>query len=169
MNFLVELILVAILLLFMYEKPRFLVDFANSTLGKVIMVIIVVMVAKTKGLVGGLLAALILVILLHSYKEGLVSTPDDKKTSQVKKGGIVARKKKSGDALKCTNDKDCGACQCRSKCNTTGNTPVCMMEYVESPYRRSSTNRVDQENTINRNAEEATLSASKQENDQTNN
>ena len=136
MDFLVELILIAILLLFLYEKPKFLGVFAHSTLGKIVMVLILVGIAKTRGLVGGILAAFVMVLLLHTYKEGfdsLSTKPKKKKKSQIK----VAPKKKCKPG-----DKGC---------------------------QLSSTNRVDTENFLNRSAVEATLAASKQSNDQTNN
>lgn len=157
MRFLVELILVAVLLLLMYEKPRAFVDFSHSTLGKIAMLLIVVGVAKTRGLVGGLLVALVMVVLMHTYKEGLTGATEATKTD--------------GTALECVNDKDCGACMCHSKCDNTSGKGVCTMKYMQSPYprRETMTNRMDLENTVNRGSEEATIAASKQSNDQTNN
>ena len=155
MRFLVELILVAVLLLLMYEKPRAFVDFSHSTLGKIAMLFIVVGVAKMRGLVGGLLVALVMVVLMHTYKEGLT-------------GASVATKT-DGSALECVTDKDCGPCMCHSKCDNTSGTGVCTMKYMQSPWRETMTNRMDLENTVNRGPEEATMAASKQSNDQTNN
>jgi len=155
MTFLVELILVASLLLLMYEKPHALVDFSHSTLGKIVMVLIVVGVAEMRGLVGGLLAALIMVVLMHTYKEGLT--------------GAAVATETDGTALECVNDKDCGPCMCHSKCDNTSGKAVCTMKYMQSPWRETLTNRMDQENMVNRAPEEATLAASKQSNDQTNN
>ena len=155
MTVLVELILVATLLLLMYEKPRTLVDFSHSTLGKVVMVLIVVGVAKMRGLVGGLLAALIMVVLMHTYKEGLT--------------GATVATKTDGTALECVNDKDCGPCMCHSKCDNTSGKAVCTMKYMQSPWRETMTDRMTLENTVNRAPVEATIASTKQFNDHTNN
>lgn len=137
MGFLVELFLIAILLLFLYEKPKFLGDFAHSTLGKIVMVLVIVGIAKTRGLVGGVLAALVMVLLLHTYKEGLT--------------GNSNKKKKPGCA---PGDKKCK----KSSKHSSKHHP-----------KKSHTNQMDNENFLNRGAVEATISASKQFNDQTNN
>lgn len=134
MGFLVELFLIAILLLFLYEKPKFLGDFAHSTLGKIVMVLVIVGIAKTRGLVGGVLAALVMVLLLHTYKEGLTGNSNKKKKKPGCKPGDKKCKKSSKDHPK-----------------------------------ESHTNRMDNENFLNRSAVEATISASKQFNEQTNN
>ena len=46
----VEIGLAALLAVLVYEKPAFLVNIANSTLGKIIMIIIVGVVAKQFGI-----------------------------------------------------------------------------------------------------------------------
>ena len=155
MTFLVELILVATLLLLMYEKPRALVDFSHTTLGKIVMILMIVVVAKMRGLVGGLLAALIMVVLMHTFKESLT--------------GATVAIKSDGTALECVNDKDCGPCMCHSKCDNTSGKAVCTMKYMQSPWRETMTDRMTQENMVNRAAEEATAAASKQSNDHTSN
>jgi len=66
-----ELALGAILLVLMYEKPHAFTEFANSLLGKAIMIIAVGVIAKNNGLASGLLAALIMIILMHETMEGM--------------------------------------------------------------------------------------------------
>ena len=66
-----ELALGAILLVLMYEKPHALTEAANSILGKAIMIIAVGIIAKNNGLASGLLAALIMIILIHETIEGM--------------------------------------------------------------------------------------------------
>ena len=67
----VELGLAALLAVLVYEKPNFLVSIVNTTLGKVVMIVIVGLLAKQYGLNAGLLAAIIMILLLDSNREGL--------------------------------------------------------------------------------------------------
>ena len=69
----VEIGLAALLAVLVYEKPAFLVNIANSTLGKIIMIIIVGVVAKQFGINAGLLAAVIMILLQESHREGLAN------------------------------------------------------------------------------------------------
>jgi hypothetical protein len=66
-----ELAIGVVLLVLMYEKPHFLTEFSNSILGKAVMIIGVGFMAKTYGLVSGLLSALVVLILMEDTKEGL--------------------------------------------------------------------------------------------------
>ena len=74
-----ELAIGVVLLALMYEKPHFLTEFSNSILGKAVMIIGVGFMAKTYGLVSGLLSALVVLILMEDTKEGLLSKTKDKK------------------------------------------------------------------------------------------
>ena len=65
-----ELAIGVVLLALMYEKPHFLTEFSNSILGKAVMIIGVGFMAKTYGLVSGLLSALVVLILMEDTKEG---------------------------------------------------------------------------------------------------
>jgi len=148
MDFVIELILIAALLLLGNTRPQLLVDFAHSTLGKVVLVVTVILTAKIRGLTSGLLAALIFVVLLHSYREGLGCSTDCakdggscNKVTGLCEGGGYDKKRKPKPKPKAT-PKD------------------------TKPY--STTNRVDNVNALKRSAEEGTLSASKQANDHTN-
>lgn len=66
----VELGLAALLAVLVYEKPAFLVNIANSTLGIVVMIVTVAVLAKQFGINAGLLAAIIMILLQESYREG---------------------------------------------------------------------------------------------------
>lgn len=74
-----ELAIGVVLLALMYEKPHFLTEFSNSILGKAVMIIGVGFMAKTYGLVSGLLSALVVLILMEDTKEGLLSKTKKKK------------------------------------------------------------------------------------------
>jgi len=79
-----ELAIGFVLLTLMYEKPYFLTEFSNSILGKAVMIIGVGLIAKTSGLVSGLLSALVMLILMHNTKEGLLLKDD--KDDKLKEG-----------------------------------------------------------------------------------
>jgi hypothetical protein len=106
----VELGLAALLAVLVYEKPKFLVNTANTTLGIVIMIVIVGLLAKQYGINAGLLAAIIMILLQESHKEGLASLVGDEKSALVA-GNIIpgAVGKKIGES--CNKTKDCGPCQ----------------------------------------------------------
>lgn len=70
-----ELALGAILLFLVYDKPTALTEFSNSVLGKVLLILGVGFIAKTRGLAAGLVAALIMVVLMHNSKEGMTNKP----------------------------------------------------------------------------------------------
>lgn len=72
----VELGLVALLAVLVYEKPSFLLTATHSTLGKIILIILVGLLSKQFGLNAGLLAAIIMIVLLETNREGLESKSD---------------------------------------------------------------------------------------------
>ena len=152
MDFVIELILIAALLLLGNTRPQLLVDFAHSTLGKVVLVVTVILTAKIRGLTSGLLAALIFVILLHSYREGLGCPRDCAK--------------EGGSCNKVTGLCEGGGYDKNKKPKPKHKLPPLAKPKNTKPY--STTNRVDNENALKRGAEEGTLSASKQANDHTN-
>lgn len=65
-----EVILVTILLVLLYEKPEFLVRFSNSTLGKIFSVLLIVVVSQYHGLSAGILSTLIILVLRNTWLEG---------------------------------------------------------------------------------------------------
>ena len=100
-----ELVLGAVLLALLYEKPHALTEFANSLLGKAVLIILVGVIAKTRGLASGLLAALILITLMHENIELMTNNESVKvvpnKTAQQAIDSQLPEKK-------CTNDAECG-------------------------------------------------------------
>lgn len=65
----VELGLAALLAVFIYEKPHFLLKIVDNTLGKFLMVLLIAIIAKQFGINAGLLAAVIFIVLQESNKE----------------------------------------------------------------------------------------------------
>lgn len=65
-----EVILVTILLVLLYEKPEFLVRFSNSTLGKICSVVLIIGVSQYHGLSAGILSTLIILVLRNTWLEG---------------------------------------------------------------------------------------------------
>ncbi len=113
-----ELALGAILLVLMYEKPHAFTEFANSLLGKAIMIIAVGVIAKNNGLASGLLAALIMIILMHETMEGMKGGKGKDKDSKSKKVTITpssADQEKIKKIMKksCSDDGDCGYAKTR--------------------------------------------------------
>ena len=97
----VEIVLGVVLLGLLYDKPYVLTEFANSILGKALLVIMVGIAAKTRGLLAGLLCALIVIALMHESMEGMAVkvTPDAE--TQKKIDAQLPKKK-------CENDAECG-------------------------------------------------------------
>lgn len=97
----VEIVLGVVLLGLLYDKPYALTEFANSILGKALLIIMVGVAAKTRGLLAGLLCALIVIALMHETKEGMdvKVTPDAKTQKEI---DVQLPKKK------CENDAECG-------------------------------------------------------------
>ena len=79
MKFYVELAIAAVLLLLVYDKPTELTEFSNTILGKCILILIVGCVAKMRGMGAGLMAALVMLILLHDSREGFTEGAVNKK------------------------------------------------------------------------------------------
>jgi len=122
----VELGLAALLAVLVYERPTFLVNTANTTLGIVIMIVIVGLLAKQYGINAGLLAAIIMIILQESYKEGFTS----------KERSILSKGRKIKDSIgadiggACSSNKDCAPCEklCKKTTDLTGKLKSCACE-----------------------------------------
>ena len=97
----VEIVLGVVLLGLLYDKPYALTEFANSILGKALLIIAVGVAAKTRGLLAGLLCALIVIALMHESMEGMTVkvTPDAKSQKEI--DDQLLKKK-------CENDAECG-------------------------------------------------------------
>ena len=110
----VEIGLAALLAVLVYEKPEFLVNTANTTLGKVALIVVVGLLAKQYGINAGILAAIIVILLQDSNREGWTC----QKTDDV----LV------GTGGKCATSQDCGAIICDvvpKKVDLVGNTITC--------------------------------------------
>lgn len=92
-----EFVLVAVLLVLVYDKPTILTEFSNSILGKLMLIIAVCFVAKVHGLTAGLVAALIMLVLMHESLEGLATKDAN------------CQPRKNGKTVSCLLDTDCGA------------------------------------------------------------
>ena len=102
----VELGLAALLAVLVYERPKFLVNTANTTLGIVIMIVIVGLLAKQYGINAGLLAAIIMILLQESHREGLSSINDKKTNSE--KGILISDAVGGKKGASYASSKDCG-------------------------------------------------------------
>jgi hypothetical protein len=82
MKFYVELAIAAVLLLLVFDKPTELTELSNTIVGKGVLIVAVGCIAKTRGMGAGLMAALVMLILLHDgregFQEGAVSKPPPK-------------------------------------------------------------------------------------------
>ena len=130
----VELGLAALLAVLVYEKPKFLVNTANTTLGIVIMIVIVGLLAKQYGINAGLLAAIIMILLQESHKEGMADSAE--RTEQKIPNSI------GGDiGQPCSKDKDCAPCEknCKKATNESGGPKTCACESTCSDGKCSAT------------------------------
>jgi len=100
----VEIGLAALLAVLVYEKPEFLVNTANTTLGKVALIVVVGLLAKQYGINAGILAAIIVILLQDSNREGLchkiadVGIPPGGKCDTLHKcGAIICDTKKKDE------------------------------------------------------------------------
>lgn len=101
MKFYVELAIAAVLLLLVFDKPTELTELSNTIVGKGVLIVAVGCIAKTRGMGAGLMAALVMLILLHDgregFKGGLSPVPKvDKSVNVDKKKGKKGKKGKVG-------------------------------------------------------------------------
>jgi hypothetical protein len=159
MKLYVELFLVAILLVLMYEKPEPLVRFANCTLGKIILVLAVLSIAHSCGMTAGVLSAFIVIVLRHTWREGLENKTSKSGKAKPSKNGKKKAAKKEGIAnastsqtgqtnKQCSSNLDCSSVQ---KCQNG----VCVA---------SGTDRVGLDRQMKSSAETNTIAATSQEN-----
>jgi len=149
-----ELALGAILLVLMYEKPYALTEMANSLLGKAVMIIGVGIIAKNNGLASGLLAALIMIILIHENVEGMTTTTSLQKDKKKKK-----------------NYENAGEC---GPCRTQKNRTTCDV-FIKPHHNKTTTEEKNEsltdirmtEGFRNREAYENTIASMKFSNGQT--
>lgn len=97
----IELALVAILFLLSYNSSAVMTEFANSILGKLILIACVITIARTRGLVAGVLCALVMITIMHSSQEGM-------KNKGIPKGPTCAVINQKGKPTQCEKDTECG-------------------------------------------------------------
>ena len=66
----IDLCLLALLIIFMYDTPNFLNEVVNNTLGKVVCISVIMFLLYQFGNTTGILAALIYILVLHKNQEG---------------------------------------------------------------------------------------------------
>ena len=155
MKLYVELFLVAVLLVLMYERPEPLVKFSNSTLGKIILVLAVLGIAHSCGMTAGVLSAFIVIVLKRTWREGLENSGKkaspktaSKKKKPTKEGISESSTTQTGQTNKqCSTNLDCSSVQ---KCKNG----VCV----------SGTDQVGLDRQMKSSAETNTLAATSQEN-----
>ena len=84
-----QIVLLALLIIFMYETPSFLNDIVNNTLGKLVLLGAVIFLLYKFGNTSGILAALIFIILIHKRQEGFSIT-----IAATREGATGGKKKK---------------------------------------------------------------------------
>jgi len=146
----VEMGLTSLLAVLIYERPSFLVKSANTTLGKIIMIIIVGLLAKQYGINSGILAAIIMIMLQDSLNEGF-----------------------DGFYGKGSKDTGCATCKsiCSGKCNHE--CPSCVKEGFDNlepaNYSVSGTDQIGLSRQLQINSLNAKMASSQQANGCTNN
>jgi len=78
----IQLTLILVLVVLMYYTPLFLTDIARSPLGKLILISGVLGLSYKYGRNTGIISALIVLLLLHNYYEGLENKNDAKQTDK---------------------------------------------------------------------------------------
>ncbi len=96
----VDLSLLALLIIFMYETPSFLNDIVNNTLGKLALLGGVIFLLYKFGNTSGILAALIFIILIHRKQEGFSIT-----IAATREGATGGKKKKKKEPMGNSDDK----------------------------------------------------------------
>jgi len=192
MKFSMELVLVALLLVLIYEKPPQLVAFSSTTLGKAVLIGVSVLISRNFGLNAGILAAVAIILLFEAKHEGLGTggssrvRENRRKLEAARLGSAGSSKKPS--SKKCKNDADCGTCSsvCENKkcslegkdysqtsdksCSTDKDCGACEANCtIDGECVISSIDRVSLDRQMKENALVAGMAAAQQSNDQTNN
>jgi len=76
-KFPIEIILIVILVSLLYTCPYFLKKFVSNSLGKVILLVLVILITHCYGINSGIISSLILLLLLHNVVEGMENEDDD--------------------------------------------------------------------------------------------
>ena len=180
MKLYVELGLAALMSVLVYEKPKFLTNTVNTTLGKISMILTVGLLAKQFGINAGLLAAIIMVLLLESQTESFELPLD------LSKGMKIKNTVGSDIGEECSTDKDCAPCKkkCKTKLDASGKPEMCAcgssctggkctategFDLRPSSFPVTGTHRIGLSRMLKINALNSKMSASQQANGCTNN
>ena len=172
----VELGLAALLAVLLYERPTFLVEITNSTLGKIVMIVGVGVIAKQYGLNAGILAAIISIVLQSSYREGIDETACT--FSRELKGACgpknlcpaCHKKDKSGKPCPCNSYCQEGKCKC--ECMKPDVAKTEKQGYSNLPLQPApvtGTDQITKDRQLKVNALHAKQAGKSQANGQTNN
>ena len=154
MKLYVELFLVAVLLVLMYDRPEPLVKFSNSTLGKIMLVLAVLSIAHSCGMTAGVLSAFIVIVLKHTWREGLenskksLPSPPSKKKKTVKEGVANSSTTQMGQTNKqCSTNLDCSSVQkCKNGVCVTGTDQVGLDRQMKGSAETNTLAATSQEN-----------------------
>ena len=143
----VEIFLVILLLVLLNRNIPILSNISNGIFGKILFIFMVCVLSFRYGTTSGLLGAFVYLLLNNNYKEGL----NPQQVTEVKKSN------------KCSNDRDCGACQykCTSgecKANTLDGSKYIKESFIGTNI--SGFDREKRENEINKDPILNTISAS---------
>ena len=128
----VQLTLILVLVILMYSQPLFLTDIARSPLGKLVLVCGVLGLSYKFGRNTGIISALIVLLLLHNFHEGLENSDDTKQTENISEDTNDKNTESSND----NNEEDEEATQEKEAADKTTNTIVAN----EEAMRPSSSN-----------------------------
>jgi hypothetical protein len=97
MKYLTEIIIVLLVGLLVFKAPVAVTEYANTILGKLGLLLVVLYITKNQGLLCGALSALVMIILIHhsfeGFKEGAAcKNGGKKKNKNKKKGGVSVSK-----------------------------------------------------------------------------
>ena len=93
MKYLTEIIIVLLVGLLVFKAPMAVTEYANTILGKLGLLLVVLYITKNQGLLCGALSALVMIILIHHSFEGFRAT--SKKLSTKKKKKRDGKKKEA--------------------------------------------------------------------------
>jgi hypothetical protein len=102
----VELVLIVLLVVLLYQCPRLLKDITAHPLGKLVLLVAVVVITHVFGRNAGVVAALILVLLLHNLFEGMENKGDGEKSDDGEDGKDSKDSETEGDGEKSDADED---------------------------------------------------------------
>ena len=127
----VEIFLVIVLLILLNRNISLLTNLSRDTSGKMILVLLISFLSLRYGTTCGVLAAFVYLLLNNKYKEGM--SAQEKQANKQRK------------PTKCTNDRDCGACQ--YKCSNGDCKPekIDGSEYIKESFVGSRTSGFDRE------------------------